>query len=186
MEWQASRRKRGGHAGCCLTKTYSSPAQVVLVLKNPPTNAGDTGDVGSIPGLGKSTGVGNGSPLQYSCLGNPTDRGAWWATVHALAKSRTWLSTAHSKFITCSVLVPVLKTRETITNDVGLPSPNPWSICEGEMGHEGWSVIYTYLKYFSKHFLEYKEFWLPYVISTLHRYHWHPDFIEEKTEALTG
>ena len=58
------------------------------MVKNPPTNAGDTRDVGSIPGLGKSTGVGNGNPLQYSCLGNPTDRGAWWATVHALAKSR--------------------------------------------------------------------------------------------------
>ena len=46
------------------------------VVKNPPVNAGDIGDVGSIPGLGKSPGEGNGNPLQYSCLGNPMDRGA--------------------------------------------------------------------------------------------------------------
>ena len=49
------------------------------VVKNPPVNAGDTG---LIPGLGKSPGVGNGNPLQYSCLENPMDRGAWWATFH--------------------------------------------------------------------------------------------------------
>ena len=52
-------------------------------------NAGDTGDTGSIPGSGRSPGGGNGSPLLYSCLGNPMDRGAWWATVHGFAKSRT-------------------------------------------------------------------------------------------------
>ena len=60
------------------------------VVKNPPANAGD---VGLTPGLGRSPGVGNGNPLQYSCLGNPMDRGAWWATVHSIAKSRTRLST---------------------------------------------------------------------------------------------
>ena len=47
------------------------------------------GDLVSIPGLGKSPGDGNGNPLQYSCLENPMDRGAWWATVHGVAKSRT-------------------------------------------------------------------------------------------------
>ena len=47
------------------------------------------GDMGSITGLGRSPGEGNGYPLQYSCLGNPTDRGAWWATVHGVAKSCT-------------------------------------------------------------------------------------------------
>ena len=56
------------------------------MIKNLPTNAGDTGDEVSIPGLGRSPGEGNGNPLQYSCLGNPTDRGAWWATVHRVAK----------------------------------------------------------------------------------------------------
>ena len=52
-------------------------------------NAGDTRDAGSIPGLGRSPGGGNGSPLQYSCLGNPMDRGAWQATVLEVAKSQT-------------------------------------------------------------------------------------------------
>ena len=54
-----------------------------LVVKNPPAIAGN---VGSIPGLGISLGEGNGNPLQYSCLGNPMDRGAWWASVHGVTK----------------------------------------------------------------------------------------------------
>ena len=58
------------------------------VVKNPPANAGD---LGSIPGLRISPGEGNGNTLQYSCLRNPMDRGAWWATVHGVAKSRTHL-----------------------------------------------------------------------------------------------
>ena len=58
-------------------------------VKNPPANAGDTGDAGSIPGSGRSTGGGNGYPLKYFCLENPPDRGAWWATVHVVAKSQT-------------------------------------------------------------------------------------------------
>ena len=56
------------------------------MVKNLPANAGDTGDVGSIPGWGRSPGERNGNPLQYSCLGNPMDRGAWWATAHGVAK----------------------------------------------------------------------------------------------------
>ena len=55
-------------------------------------NAGDTGDAGSLPGLGRSPGGGNGNPLQYSCLKNPKDRRAWWVPVQRLAKSQTWLS----------------------------------------------------------------------------------------------
>ena len=51
--------------------------QVVLVVKNPPANAEDLRDMGLIPGWGRRPGAGNGSPLQYSSLGNPTDRGAW-------------------------------------------------------------------------------------------------------------
>ena len=54
--------------------------------------AGDTRDTGSVPGLGRSLGEGNGNPLQYSCLENPMDRGAWWATVQKGTKSRTRLS----------------------------------------------------------------------------------------------
>jgi len=56
------------------------------VVKNHPPNAGD---VGSVPGSGRSPGEANGNPLQYSCLENPIDRGAWWATVHGVAKSQT-------------------------------------------------------------------------------------------------
>ena len=62
-------------------------AQVAPVVKNPPVNAGDAKDMGSIPGLGRSLGVGNGNPLQYSCLGNPMDRGARQATAHVITKS---------------------------------------------------------------------------------------------------
>ena len=57
------------------------------VVKYLPPNAGDTGDEGLIPGSGRSPGGGNGNPLQYSGLENPMDRGPWWATVHAIAKS---------------------------------------------------------------------------------------------------
>ena len=52
----------------------------------------NVGDLGSIPGSGRSPGEGKGNPLQYSCLENPMDRGAWWATVHGVAKSWTRLS----------------------------------------------------------------------------------------------
>ena len=67
-------------------------SQVVLVVKNPPANAGDARDAGSIPGLGRSSRVGNGNSLQYSCLENPMDGGAWWAAVHGAAESQTRLS----------------------------------------------------------------------------------------------
>ena len=56
-------------------------------------SACNAGDQGLIPGLGRSTGEGNGKPLQYSCLGNPMDRGAWWATVHEVARVRDYLVT---------------------------------------------------------------------------------------------
>ena len=66
------------------------------MVKNPPANAGDArdlGDAGSIPGLGRSSGGGNGNPLQYSCLENSMDKGAWQANVvHGVSKSRTQLS----------------------------------------------------------------------------------------------
>ena len=55
-------------------------------------SACNVGDLGSIPGLGRSPGEGKGNPLQYSCLENPMDGGAWWATVHGVAKSQTQLS----------------------------------------------------------------------------------------------
>ena len=67
----------------------------------------ETWDLGSIPVLGRFSGAGNGNPLQYSCLENPMDRGAWWATVHGLAKSWTqlkWLSTSTLNTPFCSFL----------------------------------------------------------------------------------
>ena len=62
-----------------------------LVGKESICNAGDTGDSGSIPRLGGSLGGGHDHPLQYSCLEDPMHRGTWWAIVHGVAKSQTWL-----------------------------------------------------------------------------------------------
>ena len=64
---------------------------MALVVKNPPANAGDIRDMGSTPGSGRSPREGNGNTLQYSCLENPMDRGAWWATVHGTTKIRKQL-----------------------------------------------------------------------------------------------
>ena len=66
-------------------------SRAALVVKNLPVNIGDVSDVGLISGLGRSPGEGNSNPLQYSCLENPIDRGAWWATVHGVTKSLTRL-----------------------------------------------------------------------------------------------
>ena len=62
------------------------------MVKNLPASVGDAGGAGLIPGLGRFPGVGNGNPLQYSCLENPLDRGPWQAAVHRVAKSQTQLS----------------------------------------------------------------------------------------------
>ena len=59
------------------------------MAKNLPANAGDIRGMDLIPGSGRSPGIGHGNPLQYSCLENPMDRGAWWVTVHGVAKSLT-------------------------------------------------------------------------------------------------
>ena len=68
---------------------YNWASQVVLVVKNRPANAGDIRDAVSIPGSGRSPGGGHGNPLQYCCLENPVDRGAWCVTVHGVTKSWT-------------------------------------------------------------------------------------------------
>ena len=85
-----------GHLGFLIILCHSSilsdlPSQAVLVVKNPPANAGDS-RLGFNPESGRSPGEGHGNPFQYSCLGNPMDRRAWWATVHEVAKSQTQLS----------------------------------------------------------------------------------------------
>ena len=74
---------------------HGKASQVAPVVKNLPVNAGDAGDKGLISGLGRSPGEGNGKPLQYSCQGNPMDRGAWQATVHGVAKVRHNLVIEH-------------------------------------------------------------------------------------------
>ena len=66
-------------------------SQVALAVKNPPDNAGDVRHASSIPGWGRSPGGGPGNPLLYSCLENPEDGGAWWATVHRVEKGWTRL-----------------------------------------------------------------------------------------------
>ena len=75
------------------------------VAQTPPANAGDAGDLSWIPGLGRSPGVGNGNPLQYSCLENSMDRGAWWATVHGVMKSQTRLNPHSLLYITRLLLL---------------------------------------------------------------------------------
>ena len=68
---------------------------VAFIVKSLPAKAGDIRDAGLIPGSGRSPGEGHGNTLQYSCLENPMDRGAWWGTVHEVTKNRTQLSTLY-------------------------------------------------------------------------------------------
>ena len=75
------------------TQTTTNTSQVSLVIKNPPAKTGDIRHLGLIPGSGRSLGGGNGNPLQYSCLEDSMDRGAWRATVQGVTKSRTQMST---------------------------------------------------------------------------------------------
>ena len=80
---------------------FLQASQVVLVVKKPPAIAGDIRDADSVLGSGRSPEEGKGTPLQYSCLENPMDRAAWWATVHGVTKSQTrlkQLSTAQSSY----------------------------------------------------------------------------------------
>ena len=72
----------------CVFMLIIRSSQVALAVKNLPASAGDVGDLGSIPGSGRSPAGGHGNPLQYSCLENPMDRGGWWAAVHGVTKSQ--------------------------------------------------------------------------------------------------
>ena len=71
------------------------------MVKNPPASIGDAGDAGLIPGLGRSPGIGNGNPLQDSCLENSMDRGARRATVHGVAENQTRLSQRAGTHVRC-------------------------------------------------------------------------------------
>ena len=77
---------QGEGVGVMKSELHTGASLVELAVKNPSANAGDVRDVGLIPGSGRSPGRGHGNPLEYSCLENPMDRGAWWATVHGVSK----------------------------------------------------------------------------------------------------
>ena len=83
MEKEVKKKKKGQRF--CYSMGFPGGSEVKV-------SASNAGDLGSIPRLGRSPGEGNGNPLQYSCLENPMDGGAWWATVHGVAKSQTRLS----------------------------------------------------------------------------------------------
>ena len=116
-------------------------------VKNPPANARDASDAGWILRSRGSPGKGNGNPLQYSCLGNPMNRGAWWATVQWVTKSRTWLKRLGTHTHTHIVNYPenqisnsYLLNSDTWTLSIvqtflsilwESPSYNPWiSVCD--------------------------------------------------------
>ena len=92
------------------------------MVKNPPAIAGDAKDVGSIPGLGRCPGGGNGNSLQYSCLENPMDKGAGWTTVHSIAKNQTQQHThTHGTLRPDSELPGSKSERGMMTNDKASP-----------------------------------------------------------------
>ena len=87
----------------------SQVSQVALVVKNLPARAEGTRDMGSVPESGRSPREGHGNPLQYSCLENSVDRGAWWATAHRAMERGTWL-TKHRLFIISGQSVSGIRT----------------------------------------------------------------------------
>ena len=98
------------------------------VVKNLPASAGNARDVGSIAGSGRSPGVENGNLLQYSCLENSMEKGAWQATIQGITKSQTWLSTHthnHSVQFICSVMSDSLRPPELQHTRPPCPSPTP-------------------------------------------------------------
>ena len=78
------------------------------VVQNLPASVGDSGDASLSPGWRRSPGGRNGNPLQYSCLGKPIDRGAWWTTAHGVAKSQTWLSDSTAQYSSAQSVLPPL------------------------------------------------------------------------------
>ena len=121
----------------------SRVSQVVLGVKNPPTSARD---VGSVPGWGRSPGGGHGNPLQYSCLENPLDREAWWATVHGVTKSRIWLKRLNSSIPNPPIWTvnkrdpleaPFELRKDPLSPMTSMMPETPLGNCEGRGGEAG-------------------------------------------------
>ena len=92
-------------------------SQVVLGVKNPPDNAEDIRNVGSVPGRGRSPGEGHGNPLQYSCPENPMDIGAWHVTIHRVSKSRTQLKQLNTTHIVYFKWIYLIKESNVLIFD---------------------------------------------------------------------
>ena len=106
------------------------------MVKNQPASAGDLRDLGSVWGLGRSPGEGNGNPLQYSCLENPMDRGAWWATVHGVTELDTAerLSThLQARFTWTNISISVTFPKSDVMEPPYIMSPE---LCMGLTGAE--------------------------------------------------
>ena len=100
----------------------------------------NAGDLGLIPGLGRSPGEGNGYPLQYSCLENSMGRGTWWATVHGVTKSWTWLSNQHTHTHTHTHTCPLpLWGSRTRRLHCLCCVPHPDPVCQGDVLGQAWT-----------------------------------------------
>ena len=119
------------------------------MIKNSPANARDARDIGSIPGSGRSLGEGHGNPLHYSCLENPMDRGAWWATVHVAWTLKNLPAMQETGFDPWVRKIPC--RREWQTTPVSLPekfhgqrSPvgySPWGLKESIMTEHACRIL---------------------------------------------
>ena len=105
-----------------ITTYNKTPIIWWLIGKESVCNVGDAGDAGSTPGSGRSSGVGNGNPLQYSCLENSTDRGAWQAAVPGVAKSQTRLSMHTNSGMPSVFRTPSYRERFAVKTQFQIPA----------------------------------------------------------------
>ena len=125
---------------------------VWLSSKESACTAGDAGDMGSIPGSGRSPGGGHGNPLQSSCLKSPTDGGAWWDTVHGVTKSWTWLSTRTQVgcfccySVTMNILRHVSRSWGTCVHGglLTLDTTDILCLCDAEPSRASWPLCTRY------------------------------------------
>ena len=103
-------------------------------------NAGETRDAGSVPGSGRSSGGGNGNPLQYSCLATPRDRGAWQATVHGVTKSWTRLSDTHTHTHTHTLSTVLSALLQQTIDYHGMQWPGNKAMLSSESNQEIWTT----------------------------------------------